>query len=436
MRKFIYLVFFISFTLFAQSKSLTGLYASAMTNDGNKIYLFGGLADQPYGTMLKSQLSSLVNNLLKYIPGENIWEEDVPSDNTKPEGRYNHSMGSNSNSVYIFGGYNDKDLLSDIHIFNLSTKKWNKVNQPSTLSGRMKYGFVQTDNGFYVIGGATPSDQPIKENWHYNINTNQWTRKNDVPFTDTHINAATKVSSDKIFVFKKQGTDKFYIYNELTDTWREQTTTGEIPKERYNGICVTSGKKVYVGGGYVSSDGRSKDFYELDTDSWVWKKLMDIPKELYGPASTAMNDRIYVYGGIDNEAKKSNKFYEYNIGTNTWVEKGTIVGVEEEMEIPTEIKLYQNYPNPFNPTTTIIYTIANVGSRHASTVHVMLKIYDILGKEVKTLVNENKEPGRYVETFHGTSLPSGIYFYRLTVSNPSSGSGEIFSQTKKLMLLK
>ncbi|MBL1213044.1 MAG: T9SS type A sorting domain-containing protein [Ignavibacteriae bacterium] len=103
-------------------------------------------------------------------------------------------------------------------------------------------------------------------------------------------------------------------------------------------------------------------------------------------------------------------------------------GIDDDKNlIVNEFKLYQNYPNPFNPSTTIKFTIPpNVGtSRDLS---LRLKIYDILGREVKTLVNEQKPAGTYEVQFDASSLSSGVYFYQL-----SAGS---FVETKKLMLLK
>ncbi|MDP3683200.1 MAG: FISUMP domain-containing protein [Ignavibacteria bacterium] len=105
--------------------------------------------------------------------------------------------------------------------------------------------------------------------------------------------------------------------------------------------------------------------------------------------------------------------------------------------IPTKFSLNQNYPNPFNPETTISYSIP-VETRHSasggsSLQNVTLKVYDVLGREVVTLFDEYKQPGNYKTTFsvdalRATSLPSGVYFYRL-----HAGS---FIQTKKMLLLK
>ena len=83
--------------------------------------------------------------------------------------------------------------------------------------------------------------------------------------------------------------------------------------------------------------------------------------------------------------------------------------------------LFQNYPNPFNPATTITYQLPKSGS-------VTLKIYDMLGKEVMTLVNEQKEMGRYTVQFDASSLASGMYVYQLRAND--------YTSTKKMLLLK
>lgn len=95
--------------------------------------------------------------------------------------------------------------------------------------------------------------------------------------------------------------------------------------------------------------------------------------------------------------------------------------VNSDLILPVETNLYQNYPNPFNPATTITYSIKKDGL-------VTLRVFDILGKEVATLVNENQSAGYYSVEFNAQELSSGIYFYSIT-------SGK-FMATKKLILLK
>jgi len=100
--------------------------------------------------------------------------------------------------------------------------------------------------------------------------------------------------------------------------------------------------------------------------------------------------------------------------------------VESEMISPSAFSLSQNFPNPFNPTTTIKFTIPR--NERGEKRDVKLKIYDVLGNEVVTLVSEEKLAGEYEIEFLGNKLTSGIYFYQLK-------SGE-FIQTRKMLLLK
>jgi len=104
-------------------------------------------------------------------------------------------------------------------------------------------------------------------------------------------------------------------------------------------------------------------------------------------------------------------------------DNGGIVSVYSDLnnEFIEDFELKQNYPNPFNPSTSLQYAI---GSRQ----FVTLKVYDLLGREVATLVNEEKPAGEYEVEFNGSTLPSGIYFYQLKAGT--------FSETKKMILLK
>lgn len=95
--------------------------------------------------------------------------------------------------------------------------------------------------------------------------------------------------------------------------------------------------------------------------------------------------------------------------------------VSEAVERPPSFELSQNYPNPFNPTTTLSFRIPH-------STFVVLKVYNILGEEVRTLVNGKKEAGTHNVLFDAVGLPSGVYFYRLTTPP--------FSQTKAMVVMK
>ncbi|MEW6197021.1 MAG: hypothetical protein AB1521_17880 [Bacteroidota bacterium] len=145
--------------------------------------------------------------------------------------------------------------------------------------------------------------------------------------------------------------------------------------------------------------------------------------------------------GMNGELLRRKSYYDLSSSNST-----VLLDSKE-----TSFSLGQNYPNPFNPSTTIEYTIPtplSVPPRHTELGEVRgrdmggvvtLKVYDILGREIATLVNEFQQPGKYsvefnVETFHGTSLPSGVYFYSLRITDSSLRLE--FQETKKMLLIK
>jgi photosystem II stability/assembly factor-like uncharacterized protein len=133
------------------------------------------------------------------------------------------------------------------------------------------------------------------------------------------------------------------------------------------------------------------------------------------PSGTTSDLRnIYIF----NEGKVG-----YIIGKNSTLLKWdkTVDVKDEKKSITTSFDLYQNYPNPFNPTTTINFQIPNDG-------YVTLKVFDLLGREVASLVNEDKKAGYYGYNFDASKLSSGVYIYKITADN--------FVQSKKMLLMK
>lgn len=142
----------------------------------------------------------------------------------------------------------------------------------------------------------------------------------------------------------------------------------------------------------------------------------------------AVTAAMLANGGGGNLGKYSGKYvtsslddYGNKIGALVAKLGSSDSAENKEPIIPAEYKLYQNYPNPFNPVTTIKYDIVKVED-------VKLAVYDILGREVATLVNTRQQPGSYEVNWDASGFASGIYFYTLTSGN--------FMETKKLILLK
>ena len=140
------------------------------------------------------------------------------------------------------------------------------------------------------------------------------------------------------------------------------------------------------------------------------------------PAATPGNERMFVV--IDPNNTITNEVHEFN--NRGWAplsDYSLPVGISSnnETQIPEAMELLQNYPNPFNPSTTITFKIK-------TNEFVSLKIFDVTGREVQTLVNEKMNAGSYNYNWNASALTSGVYFYRL-----KAGS---FIETKKLMLIK
>jgi hypothetical protein len=101
---------------------------------------------------------------------------------------------------------------------------------------------------------------------------------------------------------------------------------------------------------------------------------------------------------------------------------GIVTGIGSDIaSLPIRYALNQNYPNPFNPTTAVSYQLSAVS-------FVSLKVFDLLGREIATLVNEVHQPGSYTVRWNASSMPSGVYLYRLQTHD--------FVETKKMLLLK
>jgi len=126
------------------------------------------------------------------------------------------------------------------------------------------------------------------------------------------------------------------------------------------------------------------------------------------------------YSFIDENLKSG--IYNYRLNQLDFDGTQEVIGeLTVYLTLPEKFSLDQNYPNPFNPSTTINFSVP-------SSEFVTLKVYDVLGNEIETLVNEEKPAGKYEVDFNAVELSSGIYFYMLQVGN--------FLETKKMILLR
>ena len=215
-----------------------------------------------------------------------------------------------------------------------------------------------------------------------------------------------------------------YAYNQTAG--QSITTNGTLPVELTTLSANNLGNKVELLWNTAT---------EVNNYGFEIQRSVDSGQESVNGSQSSIDNRQwskvgFVKGSGNSNSPKNYSFIDDNppsgtveyrlkqIDNNGNFKYSQIVTV---ISLPTKFELWQNYPNPFNPTTTIQYAVPKAE-------HITLKVYDELGNEVTTLVNENKEAGQYRVSFNGSNFASGIYFYRITAGD--------FTEVKKLMLLK
>ena len=203
--------------------------------------------------------------------------------------------------------------------------------------------------------------------------------------------------------------------------WSADTRlTNNSAISRYPSVAISGQTVNVVWEDYRDAGGYSRIFYKSSTNGGLnWGDELrlvnnNIPYTgSYHPSISASHDSVYVIW-YDNRDGNYEVYFKYNPDVSIAVQNIST-------EIPKEYSLTQNYPNPFNPSTNVKFSIVNAGD-------VKLVVYDVQGREVQTLVNESLKPGTYEVSFDGSSLTSGVYFYRLITDG--------FTETKKMLLLK
>ncbi len=171
-------------------------------------------------------------------------------------------------------------------------------------------------------------------------------------------------------------------------------------------------------------------------DNWTDYKISDhtfVPHSISGSGQGNQGDNIgmtYANGKLW-PVWMDNSTGNYQIWT-AGIDINTIGIKTISTKVPSSFKLSQNYPNPFNPTTNIRFEVPSSGKGLQPIVQI--RVFDILGKEITTLVNQNLQPGSYEVSWDASGFPSGVYFYKLVVGDNTNNGG--FSLTKKMVLTK
>ena len=359
------------------------------------------------------------NTIYRYSLG-GTWTTGVPLPVVKAGGTLTAANGK----LYFVGG-GAAVTTGSTDIYEYSAGVWTlKAPMPAALSGHSTVNWG--DSVLFVCGGPWASGGTTV--YFYRIASNSW--GTSTPFAIARRSQAAGLSGNKIFIsggfpFTKSFQIGTIGSNASTITW---AAGPDLPLPvSYTGLSRLGG--FAMGNAYYSVCGErggpggyldSVFVWSISGNAWIraisGKPAGGVSNMFGGVAGRVVNDtlKIFLPGGY-NGAGISN-FDVIGCGPNIFT--GLI---PNNNEIPSQFSLSQNYPNPFNPITNIKFSIPKSGL-------VKLVIYDILGREIATLLNEVKPAGNYLVDYDASSLSSGVYFYTL-----SSGD---FTDTKKMMLVK
>jgi hypothetical protein len=372
--------------------------------------------------------------------------------------------------IYVIGGAPTTQLsaTSLVEMYDPSTDNW--TTMASIPEGRCAHATCTYKGKIYVFGGAAPMLNSATKNnvYEYDPLTNTWTRKSDMPYAIA--SCATAVVNDTIYLMGGGGVywppvSTVMAYHPLTESWLEKksmstprgdlsacvvdgkiyaiggttrdfntvayqlvevfdpatntwTTKRDMPTGRFGlGTCVMEGKIYAVGGWRGSTVLTTNEMYDPVADTWESKTGLQERRFLH--CLGAVGNKIYAIGGAYPNPQNTSlpvllsSVEEYDAAVTSIASNAAIN--------PTHFTLYQNYPNPFNPETNISYSIAKPD-------RVIIKIYDILGKEVHCLVDKFQNPGTYNVIFNAKNLSSGMYLYKMQV-------GKEVTAKKKMILI-
>jgi N-acetylneuraminic acid mutarotase len=318
------------------------------------------------------------------------------------------SVAVYNNLIYVFGG-GYQPGIKKVYAYNPQTDTWTPKSDMWTQRTVAQACLV---NGkIYVMGGALTYLAPTAANEMYEPSTDTWWIKSNLPYPSAWLSCA--VVNDKIYVFEgtpdwSTGGVRTWVYDPALDPVNilvpvELTTFTVAANGREVTLCWSTATELNNQGFEVQRKFGSNDFVTIGSVKG-------------NGTTTAPNNYTYVDRLID-----AGKYF-YRLKQ---IEYGGKYEYSQSVEVNwspfTTYKLEQNYPNPFNPTTTIGFGIADRS-------HMRLSILNILGEEIKILLNEEKEAGYHSIDFNASNLPSGVYFYKLVAKD--------FISTKKMMLVK
>jgi len=389
----------------------------------DKVLCFGGNGGYP---------GPYANDTWLYDLSDNIWSNLNPPDFV-PSIRRDHAMAYIGNdNVLLFGGYYP-GYLGDTWLFTLNTNSWTQLSPSSHPGVRYSHEMCYIGDDKVLLHGGVGDPGYLDDMWIFDLSENIWTQVTPVGANPSprHYHKIAEISENKFLLYGGYDTatvkNDTWIYDLTLNIWTELAPAVN-PLNRYQHTIVSIGNnKVMLYGGRKTYSLVMNETWVFNLDDTSWTKDINSinPPELYQHmmSQTCLDGTKFVvlFGGASNSG-------EIN---ETWTFGGGDYITDLQSEIvrtPSVFSLNHNFPNPFNPTTIIRFGVPERSN-------VVLKIYDILGSEVATLVNEEMDAGWYERSFNAVSLSSGVYIYRLEAVSMAEQS-ERFISIKKMLLIK
>ncbi len=392
------------------------IFGHAVCSYGDTIYVAGG---DPAGAG--------TTNFYKYSISGNVWSTGASLPTAKTGGDLVACAGK---IYYIGGGTAITAGDATEYVYNPATGQWTTIaNIPTPVTGNVAVQ-VGDANIYCLMGGWTSYLTTIQV---YNVGANTWSTATAISGGPGRRSFAAGIMGRTILV--SMGYNGTYLNstvkgvidasNPLTITWSAVTNV-QWTASRAGGTAI--GGKFYVCPGDTGTGIASGGIGIFDTTTGTWTYAYGDPfvASNYWGAMTAnitncngvQGIKVWRVGGLLS-TQTTRPLIAY---ADTCLTGCGLVGItSHHTDVPNSYRLSQNYPNPFNPSTEIEFAIPKAGL-------VKIVVYDILGREVKTLVNETKQAGEYKIYFNASSLASGVYFYRINAND--------FTQTKKMLLIK
>jgi hypothetical protein len=285
--------------------------------------------------------------------------------------------------------------------------QWTFEGGIPSVSNQQNPSVIYTNAGFYTVKlrvtNSYGTDSVNYINYVKVLGVNMSSFSIVYPPTNTFINTYTTDTARSIFTWNKSSSHPSIRYK-----WKIRKDGGSVDLS-YNSNNSGSDTLITLRNSFLDSIATGFGGYS-DTVSCIW--------------------RVYSYNGSDSLSSQNANF--------VFIARRTVGIKVISSAFPGEFKLFQNYPNPFNPVTRIRFEIPlglSFPKAFTGNPRVQLRVYDILGREIETLVNENLQPGTYEVTFDATKYSSGVYFYRIAIHSDKLEAGD-FVETKRMMSIK